>query len=821
MGMLVIHQLLMLLRLVVSGLGVHGSGGIATLPTNSLSFAWKKYGRILDKPQNRAFHRSLTTSQIISATGAPSPYNTQTSSRIAVPPTIPYHRHYPTRNKKAVHQPSYFVHPLAHGLEGPSLSPSYPPLISQVAVGPALSSAAPENQVRKPILPPAVSPLRSSSFQPRTYPPLPAPTKVFSLPLAPPNEDCASTTCMEPLTYTPSSSPCGCVWPIQVRMSLGIALYTFFPLVSELANEIAAALSLYPPQVRVMGANAVDQQPEKTAVLINLVPLGGNFDSSTAFTTYKKFWSKKLNINPAVFGAYDVLYVKYPGLPKSPPLRASSIYDGGHGGNGMPIKPLGVDVPKKMIGGRAGVGGHKIAIIVLASTIACVACMGIVWLFLLKSGALSEDSKQMVTDIIHMPRKPIVTPGSRTASASTLLVSSMQSFAGSAKTFNIKDIERATANFDASRILGEGGFGLVYRGILDDGRKVAVKVLKRDDQHGSREFLAEVEMLSRLHHRNLVILIGICIENHIRCLVYELVPNGSVESHLHGVDRETDPLDWGARMKIAFGAARGLAYLHEDSSPCVIHRDFKASNILLEHDFTPKVSDFGLARTGLDEQNKHISTHVMGTFGYLAPEYAMTGHLLVKSDVYSYGVVLLELLTGRKPVDLSQPPGQENLVAWARPLLTSKDGLEIIVDPAIRSNATMDSMAKVAAIASMCVQPEVSFRPFMGEVVQALKLVCEEFEEKKEEGSRTGMEIGWVSGNFVEFSPEHHFDAAQAKSETDFGIGAVQLEGRDMSSFDKRFISGPSKTKRRGEFWQRLRRLSSSRGSENGFAFKC
>lgn len=242
-----------------------------------------------------------------------------------------------------------------------------------------------------------------------------------------------------------------------------------------------------------------------------------------------------------------------------------------------------------------------------------------------------------------------------------------------------------------------------------------------------------------------------------------------------GVDREAAPLDWASRIKIALGSARALAYLHEDSSPPVIHRDFKSSNILLEHNFTPKVSDFGLARAALNEGKDHISTRVMGTFGYesrerkmgsffiflcwplsvcacvcvcgssasrryVAPEYALTGHLLVKSDVYSYGVVLLELLTGRKPVDMSQPPGQENLVAWAHPLLTRKEDLEAIVDPALGSSVPFDGVAKVAAIASMCVQPEVSHRPSMGEVVQALKLVCDDSDNPGGSGRSFNME---------------------------------------------------------------------------------
>ncbi|XP_057534329.1 receptor-like serine/threonine-protein kinase ALE2 isoform X2 [Amaranthus tricolor] len=318
------------------------------------------------------------------------------------------------------------------------------------------------------------------------------------------------------------------------------------------------------------------------------------------------------------------------------------------------------------------------------------------------------------------------------SSTSMSLFASIPTCALSVKTFLLVELEKATDKFSSRRILGEGGFGRVYHGMLEDGFEVAVKLLTRDNQNGDREFIAEVEMLSRLHHRNLVKLIGICIEGHRRCLVYELVHNGSVESHLHGVDKAKGPLDWDARLKIALGAARGLAYLHEDSNPRVIHRDFKASNVLLEDDYTPKVSDFGLAREAT-EGSEHISTRVMGTFGYVAPEYAMTGHLLVKSDVYSYGVVLLELLTGRKPVDMSQPQGQENLVTWARPLLTNREGVEQLVDPALAGNYNFDDMAKVAAIASMCVHPEVTHRPFMGEVVQALKLIYNDSDENCED----------------------------------------------------------------------------------------
>ncbi|GMP35095.1 hypothetical protein CsSME_00007692 [Camellia sinensis var. sinensis] len=527
------------------------------------------------------------------------------------------------------------------------------------------------------------------------------------------------------------------------------------------------------------------------------------------------------------------------GLPPSPPsMPSSTTIDGqpypGHDNDGRTIRPLGVDVPRNK---KYGPHGSIITVIALSSVTAFVVSMGAICLLMLKFGCFYQP-EQNPPVLISSHGKPSgaarsLTFGSMPSSASMPFSSSLLAYTGTAKMFSLNDIERATDKFDASRILGEGGFGLVYSGILDDKRKVAVKVLKRDDHQGSCEFLAEVEMLSRLHHRNLVKLIGICAEDHTRCLVYELVPNGSVESHLHGVDKEAAPLDWGARMKIALGAARGLAYLHEDSSPRVIHRDFKSGNILLEHDFTPKVSDFGLARTALDEGNKHISTHVMGTFGYLAPEYAMTGHLLVTSDVYSYGVVLLELLTGRKPVDLSQPPGQENLVTWARALLTTREGLETIIDPYLKSNIPFDSTAKVAAIVSMCVQPEVSHRPFMGEVVQALKLVCNELDETKETISRScsqdalsvnvDTKISKFSGELMEEASGTHFpkpgydSISYSKLElsaSDLVSASARFEGEEFGSFRRNSNSAPLRMGRERQFWQRLNSFSGGSTSE-------
>lgn len=216
---------------------------------------------------------------------------------------------------------------------------------------------------------------------------------------------------------------------------------------------------------------------------------------------------------------------------------------------------------------------------------------------------------------------------------------------------------------------------------------------------------------------------------------------------------------------------------------------------------------------------------------YLAPEYAMTGHLLVKSDVYSYGVVLLELLTGRKPVDLSQPPGQENLVSWARPLLANREGLETIIDPSLKSNVPLDNLAKVVAIASMCVQPEVSHRPFMGEVVQALKLVCNEFEETREPVSRSfshdDFSVNAESSKHSRMSSgladdlekcDSRFEQNVSLSAVDLNRASAVYEGKESESFRRQFNSAPLKMERKRKFWQRLRGLSRGSMSEHEYS---
>ncbi|GAB4832831.1 Serine/threonine-protein kinase pbl35 [Ancistrocladus abbreviatus] len=292
--------------------------------------------------------------------------------------------------------------------------------------------------------------------------------------------------------------------------------------------------------------------------------------------------------------------------------------------------------------------------------------------------------------------------------------------------FSFQELKSATGNFRPDSILGEGGFGYVFKGWIEEnstapakpgtGITVAVKSLKPDGLQGHREWVAEVDFLGQLHHPNLVKLIGYCIEDDQRLLVYEFMTRGSLENHLF---RRTIPLSWSSRVKIALGAAKGLGFLHGNPEP-VIYRDFKTSNILLDSEFNAKLSDFGLAKAGPQGDKTHVSTRVVGTYGYAAPEYVMTGHLTSKSDVYSFGVVLLEILTGRRSMDKKRPSGEQNLVTWARPYLTDKRKLYQLVDPRLELNYSIKGVQKVAQLACNCLNRDPKSRPSMDEVVKVL-----------------------------------------------------------------------------------------------------
>uniref|UniRef100_A0A2N9I7T7 non-specific serine/threonine protein kinase n=1 Tax=Fagus sylvatica TaxID=28930 RepID=A0A2N9I7T7_FAGSY len=294
-----------------------------------------------------------------------------------------------------------------------------------------------------------------------------------------------------------------------------------------------------------------------------------------------------------------------------------------------------------------------------------------------------------------------------------------------AKIFTFRELCVATQNFHLENLIGEGGFGRVYKGhIASTNQVVAVKQLDRNGFQGNREFLVEVLMLSLLHHPNLVNLIGYCADGEQRILAYEFMLNGSLEDHLLELTPDKKPLDWNTRMKIAEGAARGLEYLHETADPPVIYRDFKASNILLDENFNPKLSDFGLAKLGPTGDKTHVSTRVMGTYGYCAPEYALTGQLTTKSDVYSFGVVFLEIITGRRVLDNTRPTEEQNLVAWAQPLFKDRRKFMMMADPVLEGKYPVKGLYQALAVAAMCLQEEADTRPLISDVVTALEFLA-------------------------------------------------------------------------------------------------
>lgn len=288
-------------------------------------------------------------------------------------------------------------------------------------------------------------------------------------------------------------------------------------------------------------------------------------------------------------------------------------------------------------------------------------------------------------------------------------------------TYSIADLQMATNSFSQENLIGEGALGRVYKAELPHGKILAVKKIDSSalSVQTDEDFLDAVSNISRLRHANITELEGYCVEHGQRLLVYEYFGNGTLHDILHFTDDSGKRLTWNSRVRIALGTARALEYLHEVSSPSVVHRNFKSANILLDDELNPHLSDCGIAALSPSSE-RQVSTQMLGSFGYSAPEYAMSGIYTVKSDVYSFGVVMLELLTGRKPLDSSRPRSEQSLVRWATPQLHDIDSLAKMVDQALKGIYPAKSLSRFADIIALCVQPEPEFRPPMSEVVQAL-----------------------------------------------------------------------------------------------------
>uniref|UniRef100_J3LLL4 non-specific serine/threonine protein kinase n=1 Tax=Oryza brachyantha TaxID=4533 RepID=J3LLL4_ORYBR len=285
--------------------------------------------------------------------------------------------------------------------------------------------------------------------------------------------------------------------------------------------------------------------------------------------------------------------------------------------------------------------------------------------------------------------------------------------------YDLEELEAATGGFGVQNVVGEGGYGTVYRGVLAGGEVVAVKNLLDHKGQAEKEFKVEVEAIGKVRHKHLVGLVGYCAEGPKRMLVYEFVENGNLEQWLHGDVGPVSPLTWDIRMKIAVGTAKGIAYLHEGLEPKVVHRDIKSSNILLDKKWNPKVSDFGMAKV-LGSGSSYVTTRVMGTFGYVAPEYASTGMLNESSDIYSFGVLLMELISGKRPVDYSKSVGEVNLVEWFKGMVGSRR-VEELVDRRIEDPPAARALNRVLLVCLRCIDSDAHKRPKMGQIVHMLE----------------------------------------------------------------------------------------------------
>ncbi|PSS06060.1 Receptor-like serine/threonine-protein kinase [Actinidia chinensis var. chinensis] len=609
---------------------------------------------------------------------------------LPLPSNLPL-THVPVRKHFSAHGVPKFVLP-------PSPPPNYGPLTTSIHP-PSSPHLSKPSMKKSSLVPPSfgLPPPRLADIAPSQHNVGTIPAGLAQPPLSPHTSNC----CGPDMVLKRGSRDCHCVYPIKLDLLLlNVSSNSNW---NHFLEEFASQLDLRVSQIELINFYMLGLS--RLNISMDITPHTGiSFSANEASVINSSLSIHKVHLDPTLVGDYKLLNLTWfmPLAPSQAPLSATSPSE---------ASPRLPSSPTSTVNSNKGKNPSLILIVGIGAGILIIGIFAV--LVICSRSSHQGKAKASIKDTVK-PRTLDAVPAAQSLRHPT-----------STRFLAYEELKEATNNFEAASILGEGGFGRVFKGVLSDGTAVAIKRLTSGGQQGDKEFLVEVEMLSRLHHRNLVKLVGYYSnrDSSQNLLCYELVPNGSLEAWLHGPLGVNCPLDWDTRMKIALDAARGLAYLHEDSQPCVIHRDFKASNILLENNFNAKVADFGLAKQAPEGRANYLSTRVMGTFGYVAPEYAMTGHLLVKSDVYSYGVVLLELLTGRKPVDMCQPSGQESLVTWARPILRDKDRLEELADPRLGGKYPKEDFVRVCTIAAACVASEANQRPTMGEVVQSLKMV--------------------------------------------------------------------------------------------------
>ncbi|KAI3672928.1 hypothetical protein L6452_39031 [Arctium lappa] len=352
-----------------------------------------------------------------------------------------------------------------------------------------------------------------------------------------------------------------------------------------------------------------------------------------------------------------------------------------------------------------------------------------------------------------------------------------EKYSATCRLFQYRELLSATANFEPKNMIGKGGSSQVYKGCLPDGKEIAVKILKSSEDV-LKEFVLEIEIITALHHQNIISLFGFCFEDNNLLLVYDFLSRGSLEDNLHG-NKKDPAFGWSERYKVAVGVAEALVYLHSNCDQTVIHRDVKSSNILLSDDFEPQLSDFGLAKWASTTSSHITCTDVAGTFGYLAPEYFMYGKVTDKIDVYAFGVVLLELLSGRKPISSEYPKGEESLVMWAKPILGSGKFAQLL-DRSLGNNYDADQMERMALASTLCIRRAPRARPHMSSI---LKLLGGEVEVM----TWARLEVnsaGWSDAS-LQVLEDEGFSQSNLRSHLNLALLDVEDASLSMSSFEE------------------------------------
>ncbi|XP_022750904.1 probable receptor-like protein kinase At5g18500 isoform X2 [Durio zibethinus] len=358
-----------------------------------------------------------------------------------------------------------------------------------------------------------------------------------------------------------------------------------------------------------------------------------------------------------------------------------------------------------------------------------------------------------------------------------------EKYSSSCRLFSYQELLEATSNFMPENMVGKGGSSHVYKGCLPDGKELAVKILK-PTENAVKEFVQEIEIITSLKHKNLTSLFGFCLEEKNLLLVYDFLSRGSLEENLHGNKKDRNAFGWQERYKVAVGVAEALDYLHNGCEQPVIHRDVKSSNVLLSDDFEPQLSDFGLA-SQLSSSVSHMTcTDVAGTFGYLAPEYFMHGKMSDKIDVYALGIVLLELLSGRKPIDNDCPKGQESLVMWAKPIL--KDGnISQLLDPQLGSGYDFHHIERMVLAATLCIRRAPIMRPQISLILKLLHGDQEATNWARQQ-VRASEEVDIVDGEVYPTNIESHLNLALLDLEDD----SLSVSSNERSVTTEDYLQG-------------------------------